>query len=65
MLAVEAAINPQENRSFKRARKAEKKKARRAAASQQDEAYDFSRDFYGEDEGAGGDHEDSEEDDEL
>ncbi|CAM9533048.1 unnamed protein product, partial [Scytosiphon promiscuus] len=57
MLAGEAAINPQVNRSLKKARKADKKKARReikrASLSPGKEqgsggggAYDFSRDFY-------------------
>lgn len=35
----------QVNRSLKKARKADKKKAKRAAAKGED--YDFSRDFYG------------------
>eukprot|EP00903_Cladosiphon_okamuranus_P013622 g12686.t1 len=59
MLAEEAAINPQVNRSLKKARKADKKKARREikraslspGKDAEGEAYDFSRDFYG---GSGG-----------
>lgn len=72
-------INPQVNRSLKKARKADKKKARRetkrASLSPGKEAggggevggaYDFSRDFYaGGGEGKGGDGEELSDDDEL
>lgn len=54
MLATEREINPQVNRSLKKARKADKKKLRRQAAKSATsspgggggDAYDFSRDFY-------------------
>ncbi|CAM9717485.1 unnamed protein product [Ectocarpus fasciculatus] len=75
MLAGEAAINPQVNRSLKKARKADKKKARREmkraslspgkGGEAVGGAYDFSRDFYAGGESAGGGAGELSDDDEL
>ncbi|CAB1104014.1 unnamed protein product [Ectocarpus sp. CCAP 1310/34] len=76
MLAGDAAINPQVNRSLKKTRKADKKKARREmkraslspgkGGEAVGGAYDFSRDFYaGGEQAAGGGAGELSDDDEL
>ncbi|CAM9410696.1 unnamed protein product [Ectocarpus sp. 12 AP-2014] len=76
MLAGDAAINPQVNRSLKKARRADKKKARREmkraslspgkGGDAVGGAYDFSRDFYaGGEQAAGGGAGELSDDDEL